>query len=105
MTMPRQIDEHNQASWELKQLVKSGQYADEQAALRGALRALFQASPQAKICMVTSAYQAGDISLGKATSMLGVSQEEVKDILRDEGIEIHLGPQTVDEVLEDASHA
>lgn len=32
-------------SWELQQLAKSGLYPDEQAALRGALRALFQLNP------------------------------------------------------------
>ena len=53
----------------------------------------------------SNAYQAGEISLGKAAEMIGVSQEEMKDILREDGAEIHLGPQTIDELLEDARHA
>ncbi|MBS1252393.1 MAG: hypothetical protein MAG451_01432 [Anaerolineales bacterium] len=99
------VEERNIVSWELRQLVKSGLYPDEQAALRSALRALFQLNPQTKLQMIISAYEAGDVSLGKAAEMLGVSQEEVKDILREEGAEIHLGPQTVEGLLEDAQNA
>jgi len=91
--------------WELKQLVKSGLYPDERTAIRSALRALFQIKPQAKIRMVVSAYEAGDISLGRAAAHLGVSQEEMKDILREAGMDIHLGPQTVQELLDDARNA
>ena len=92
-------------NWTLSQLVKSGLYRDEQAVLRGALRALFRAKPQVRLRMIVSTYQSGDVSLGKAAAMLGVSQEEMKDILRDAGVAIHLGPHTVDEVLEDACNA
>jgi predicted HTH domain antitoxin len=98
-------DKLSLAIWELQQLVKAGLYPDEQTALRSALRALFKASPQTKIRMVISAYEAGDISLGKAAAMLGVSQEEMKDILREAVSEIHLGPQTAEELLEDARNA
>ena len=103
--MPDIQEGHVLAHWELRQLVASGQYPDEQAALRSALRALFQSAPQTKIRMVTSAYEAGDISLGKAAVLLGVAQEEMKDILRDSGIAIHLGPRTPEELRDDARNA
>jgi len=93
------------SNWTLSQLVKSGLYRDEQAVLRGALRALFRAKPQVRLQMVLSAYQRGDVSLGKAAAMLGVSQEELKDILREAGVAIHLGPRNADEALEDARNA
>lgn len=99
------VEDQGIVSWEIGQLVKSGLYPNEQAALRSALRALFQLNPQTKLRMVVSAYEVGDIGLGKAAEMLGVSQEEMKDILREEGAEIHLGPQTVKELLEDARNA
>ena len=99
------VEDQSVISWELKQLVRSGLYPNEQAALRSALRALFQLSPQTKLRMIISAYEAGDISLGKAAAMWGVSQEEMKDILREEGAEIQLGPKTVEELLEDARNA
>lgn len=91
--------------WELRQLVKSGLYPDESAALRSALRALYRANPQTRPQMAIRAYEAGEISLGRAAALLGVSQEEMKDILREAGAEIHLGPITSAEVLADADCA
>lgn len=96
------LEERDLASWEVKQLVRAGLYPDERAALRSALRVLFQAQPAIKIKMVVSAYEAGEISLGKAAELLGVCQEEMKEILREAGAEIHLGPRTVKELLKDA---
>ena len=105
MGIARQQGQLSSPNWTLSQLVKSGLYRDEQAVLRVALRALFRTKPQVRLQMVLSAYQRGDVSLGKAAAMLGVSQEEVKDILREAGVAIHLGPRTADEALEDARNA
>ena len=58
-----------------------------------------------KLKIVTSAYTAGEISLGKAAELMGVSHEEMKDILREEGLQIHPGPRTVEELLRDAENA
>jgi len=99
------LEDESIASWELKQLVKSGLYRDERTALRSALRALFQLHPQTRLHMIINAYEVGDISLGKAAEMLGVSQEEMKDILREGGTKVPLGPQTVAELREDAQNA
>ena len=61
------------------------------------------------------AYTVGEISLGKAAEIMGVSHEEMKDILAESPwsfgpgtkgrTEIHLGPRTVDELLWDAANA
>jgi predicted HTH domain antitoxin len=91
--------------WQVKQLVKSGIYADEQAVLRSALRALYQAHPEAKIKMVITSYESGEISLGKAANMLGVSPEEMKEILREAGYEIHFGPESLEELMGDVQNA
>jgi hypothetical protein len=37
--------------------------------------------------------------------MVGISHEEMGEILTESGVEIHLGPRTVDEVLGDAEDA
>ena len=55
--------------------------------------------------MVVGAYQSGDISMERAAAMLGVSKEEMRDIVRESGSEIHLGPRTVRELLEDVRNA
>ena len=91
--------------WEIDQLIKTKLFADEQAVLRSALRALFQVQPQLKRQMIVRTYVAGEISLGKAAEILGVSHEETKEILSESGAEIHLGPQTVEELLQDATNA
>jgi predicted HTH domain antitoxin len=48
-------------------------------------------------------YQAGDISLGKATNLAGVSFEQMKDILQSRGMILHLGPETPAEALEEVA--
>ncbi len=91
--------------WELRQLVATGVFPDEQAVLRGALRSLFQCQPGMKNKMVIGAYETGEISLGKAAGLLGVSQEEMKDILREAGTPIHLGPTSIEELHQDVQNA
>lgn len=95
----------NLIQWEIDQLVKTKLFPDEQAVLRSALRALFQAQPELRQQMVIRTYVAGEISLGKAAELLGVSHEEMKDILAESGAEIHLGPRTLDELRQDATRA
>jgi predicted HTH domain antitoxin len=91
--------------WEIDQLVKTKLFPDEQAVLRSALRALFQVRPEVRRQMVVRAYASGEISLGKAAEMMGISHEEMKDIISESGAEVHLGPSTVDELLQDAANA
>lgn len=91
--------------WEIDQLVKTKLFPDRQAVLRSALRALFQTQPELRRLMIIHAYTAGEISLGKAAELMGVSHEEMKDILVESGAKIHLGPRTVDELLQDAANA
>ena len=99
------VVERDQLRWTLHQLVKSGLYPDEQSVLRTALCALFQSNPQVKPQMLAAAYTSGDVSLGKAAEIMGVTQEEMMDILRDAGARIHLGPQTVEELRQDVDNA
>ena len=91
--------------WEIGQLVKTRLFPDRQAVLRSALRALFQVQPELRRQMIIRAYIAGEISLGKSAELMGVSHEEMKDTLIENGAQIHLGPKTVDEVLQDAANA
>ena len=99
------MSEINTIHWEIGQLVKSRLFSDEHAVLRSALRALFESQPELKRQMVTRAYTSGDISLGKAAEIMGVSHEEMKDVLRESGAQIHLGPRTVEELLKDKANA
>jgi predicted HTH domain antitoxin len=98
-------ERYDLVEWELRQLVATGIFPDEQAVLRGALRSLFQCQPGMKVKMVIGAYEGGEISLGKAACLLGVSQEEMKDILRDARTPIHLGPESIEELHQDVRNA
>ena len=91
--------------WEVNQLVKARLFPDEQSVLRSAMRSLFEANPGPKRKMVVAAYTNGDIGLGKAAQIMGVSQEEMKDIIRETGGQIHLGPLTIDELKQDVANA
>jgi predicted HTH domain antitoxin len=99
------MSEVSTIDWEIEQLVKARLFPDKQAVLRSAMRALFQAQPEMRQQMVIRAYVAGEISLGKAAEVMGVCHEEMKDILRESGEEVYLGPQTVEELLQDAANA
>ncbi len=101
----RTLPEQDQTAWTLEQLVRSGEYPDERSAMRSALRALFQVNPQVKIRMIASAYRNGELSLGKAAELLGVAQEEAKEILRESNTLLHLGPTTREELQNDAANA
>ena len=91
--------------WEIDQLVKTKLFPDRQAVLRSALRALFQTQPELRRQLVIRTYTVGEISLGKTFGLMGVSHEEMKDILIEGGAKIHLGPKTVDELLQDAAQS
>ena len=99
------MNESNSIHWEISQLVKSRLFPDEQAVLRSALRALYQTRPDIRQQMVIRAYTAGEVSLGKAAEILGYSHEEMKDVLLENGAEIHMGPLTVDELNRDINNA
>jgi predicted HTH domain antitoxin len=101
----QKMDKVGMVDWETEQLVKARLFPGQQAVVRSAMRALFQAQPGVRQQMIVSAYTAGDVSLGKAAELMGVSHEEMKDILVESGVEIHLGPRTVEEVLQDAANA
>ncbi len=91
--------------WEVTYLVRAHLFSDEQSVLQSAMRALFEAKPELKHKMLVAAYTDGEISLGKAASIMGVCQEEMKDIIREAGGQIHLGPQTVEELQQDIENA
>ncbi len=95
---------NTQNEWKVNQLVKAGLYSDSDAVLRSALDALFTLHPEQKLRMIAAAYRAGEISLGKAAELMGISSEEMKDLLRRSGTPIHLGPETVDEVREEIAN-
>ena len=72
-------------------------YSDEQSVIQDALRYLLQARPVLRLEMAIYRYQTGAISLGKAANLAGVSFEQMREMLSNRGIELHLGPETQEE--------
>lgn len=50
-------------------------------------------------------YALGEISLGKAAERVGVSRWEMKDTLREAGVELRLGPQNESELADEVDVA
>lgn len=91
--------------WEVDQLVKANLFPDEKAVLRSAMRALYRSRPEIRRQMIGRAYKAGEISIGKAAEIMGCSHEEIKEILQELGVAVHLGPESAEELLRDAHNA
>jgi hypothetical protein len=78
--MSKIMDNIDAISWEISQLVETRLFPDIQAVLRSALRALFQIRPELRLQMIIRTYTAGQISLGKAAMLMGVSHLEMKKL-------------------------
>jgi predicted HTH domain antitoxin len=77
--------------------VKAKLYSDEQSVIQDALRSLLQTRPALRLEMAIYRYQMGTISLGKAANLAGVSFEQMREVLLNRGITLHLGPETREE--------
>jgi predicted HTH domain antitoxin len=71
---------------EIRALIKEGYYANINEAIKDAFRTLFNVKPNLRISAAIELYKEGDISLGKAAEMVGVSTIEFKEILANRGI-------------------
>jgi len=84
---------------ETRDFVNARLYPDERSVIQDALRSLLQVRPALRLEMAVYRYRAGDISLGKAANLAGVSFEQMREILPGRGIELRLGPETREEAL------
>ena len=50
---------------------------------------------------VIAAYEDGEVSLAKAGELAGLSYEEMKEVLRQRGVKLRLGPETKEDALEE----
>jgi predicted HTH domain antitoxin len=83
-------------------LVAAGIYQTQEEVIIDALRHLLLAHPEYRVTMAVHQYQTSkEISLGFAAQLAGVSQEEMKEILHDRGIALRLGPENIQEAVEE----
>lgn len=83
-------------------LVEAELYQSEEAVIQDALRHLLRSKPELKIRLAVHRYRQGGISLEKAANLAGVSWAQMKDILMENGVPLRLGPETVDDALDEA---
>jgi len=76
-------------------------YPNQEAVIADALRHLLRARPELKIQLAIYRYEKENISLAKAASLAGVSCALMKDILREKGISLRLGVETLTEAQND----
>lgn len=85
----------------LRELVEARIFADEKEALEEAIRQLLRHRRDVRIRLAIHRYKNGDISLGKAAEIAGVSWAEMRDLLKEYGVEPELGPRTSKELQEE----
>jgi len=73
--------------------VAAGVFENKSDAIRHVLREYFEANPDARIAAAVSLYAAEAITLGTAARLAGVDRFEMRDVLREEGVELRIGPE------------
>lgn len=72
--------------------VEAGIFENKSDAIRHVLREYFEEHPNARIAAAVSLYESGRITLGTAARLADVNRFEMRDILREEGVELRVGP-------------
>lgn len=73
--------------------VEAGVFENKSDAIRHVLREYFEAHPNDRIAAAVSLYERGNVTLGTAARLADVDRFEMRDILREEGVELRLGPE------------
>ncbi len=87
----------------VEEFLKAKLYTTEEAVIQDGLRHLLQARPELRLELAVYRYQNEDISLGKAANLAGVSFEQMKEILRQRGVQLRLGPENQKEAKDEVN--
>lgn len=71
--------------------VKAGVFESKSDALRHFAREYFADHPNERIAAAVALYEDGDITLGMAARLADVNRFEMRDILREHGVELRIG--------------
>ncbi len=83
---------------EIRALIKYGYYGSVDEAVKDAFRTLLNAKPDLRTVAAVELYKEGEVSLGKAAEIAGVTTIEFKDILADRGIRREVGSRSMEEL-------
>lgn len=82
-------------------LIERGLFESEESLRLSAYRSLFTLQPELKTELALSLYERGEISLGRAAEIAGLSREQMKEILAARGIERRIAIHSMERVAED----
>lgn len=85
--------------------VKAGIFENKSDAIRHVLREYFEANQNARTAAAVSLYEDGEITLGTAARLAGVNRFEMRDVLREEGVELRFGPEDLAAVRDEIETA
>lgn len=71
---------------EIEAVIKAGYYSNKSEVVKDALRLLFETRKELKIASAVEMYINGEISLGKAAEIGGVTVIEFKELLANRGV-------------------
>ncbi len=81
--------------------IKAGIFENKSDAIRHVLREYFEENQNARIAAAVSLYTDSKITLGTAARLASVSRFEMRDILREEGVELRFGPEDMADAKEE----
>mgnify|MGYP000489453574 CR=1 FL=1 len=73
--------------------IRAGIFENKSDAIRHVLREYFEENRNARIAAAVSLYEDGEITLGTAARLAGVNRFEMRDLLREESVELRIGPE------------
>ncbi|MCA9964202.1 MAG: UPF0175 family protein [Anaerolineales bacterium] len=83
--------------------VKANLYDNENEVIQDALRHLLRSRPDLRIQLAIYRYQQEGLSLAKAAEIAGISWMQMRDILVEKGMDISLGPTTLEEAEDEVN--
>ena len=86
----------------VQEFVDTRLYSSTDEVIQDALRHLLRTRGDLRVQLAVHRYQSEEISLAKAASLAGVSWAQMRDILIEQAIPLRLGPETVEEAIEEA---
>ncbi|MBI3764186.1 MAG: UPF0175 family protein [Chloroflexi bacterium] len=81
----------------IKDLIDAKAYDSEQSVVQDALRHLLRSRPDLRVRVAIHRYRHDDISLAKAAHLAGVSWQQMRELLLEQGVPLRLGPETLGE--------
>jgi len=84
-------------SVEMEAMVRAGLFPDEDALVQEAVRIMWQERPSVRMAVAAHRYQTEELSVARAATLAGVSFDQMKEFLAEQGIPLRLGPETLEE--------